>query len=206
MRCAQRFAELAREIGDGRTPEEVADGFIRIAVENMANAIKKISVQRGYDVTEYALNCFGSAGGQHACAIADTLGMETVLIHPLSGLLSAYGMGLAPIRASREQSVEAPLDAEALAALGRAARAPRGGDARRGRRPGRGAGDIAVTAWAHLRYDGTDTALPVLLADAKGMRDTFEALHRQRFGFVSPEKRVVIAALEVEAAGGAVAH
>ena len=86
--------------------EEVADGFLRIAVENMANAIKKISVQRGYDVTEYALNCFGSAGGQHACLIADTLGMETVLIHPLSGLLSAYGMGLADLRASRERSVE----------------------------------------------------------------------------------------------------
>ncbi len=196
------FAELAREIGDGRTPEEVADGFIRIAVENMANAIKKISVQRGYDVTEYALNCFGSAGGQHACAIADTLGMETVLIHPLSGLLSAYGMGLAPIRASREQSVEAALDAEALAALdalrARLAEATRGEVAAQGVE----AGDIAVTAWAHLRYEGTDTALPVLLADAKGMRDTFETLHRQRFGFVSPEKRVVIAALEVEAAGG----
>ena len=105
MRAA--FAELAQQIGDGRSAEEVADGFIRIAVENMANAIKKISVQRGYDVTEYALNCFGSAGGQHACLIADTLGMETVLIHPLSGLLSAYGIGLAQIRASREQSVEA---------------------------------------------------------------------------------------------------
>ena len=196
------FAELAREIGDGRTPEEVADGFIRIAVENMANAIKKISVQRGYDVTEYALNCFGSAGGQHACAIADTLGMETVLIHPLSGLLSAYGMGLAPIRASREQSVEAPLDAEALAALdalrARLAEATRGEVAAQGVE----AGNIAVTAWAHLRYEGTDTALPVLLAHAKGMRDTFETLHRQRFGFVSPEKRVVVAALEVEAAGG----
>ena len=105
MRAA--FTELAQQIGDGRSAEEVADGFLRIAVENMANAIKKISVQRGYDVTEYALNCFGSAGGQHACLIADTLGMETVLIHPLSGLLSAYGIGLAQIRASREQSVEA---------------------------------------------------------------------------------------------------
>ena len=108
------FTRSDSGIGDGRTPEEVADGFLRIAVENMANAIKKISVQRGYDVTEYALNCFGSAGGQHACQIADTLGMETVLIHPLSGLLSAYGMGLANIRASREQSVEAPLDAPSM--------------------------------------------------------------------------------------------
>ena len=111
------FAELAAQVGDGRAPEEIADGAIRIAVENMANAIKKISVERGYDVTEYALNCFGSAGGQHACLIADTLGIETVLIHPLSGLLSAYGMGLAKMRASRERSIEAPLDDGAMRAI-----------------------------------------------------------------------------------------
>ena len=201
----EAFAALAAEIGDGRTPEDVADGFIRIAVENMANAIKKISVQRGYDVTEYALNCFGSAGGQHACQIADTLGMETVLIHPLSGLLSAYGMGLAPIRASREQSVEAPLNREALAEVDglrtRLAEATRAEVADQGVEPA----DISVTAWAHLRYDGTDTALPVALGEARAMRDAFEALHRQRFGFVSPEKGVTIAALEVEAAGGGAA-
>jgi 5-oxoprolinase (ATP-hydrolysing) len=193
------FAALAAEIGDGRTPEEVADGFIRIAVENMANAIKKISVQRGYDVTEYALNCFGSAGGQHACQIADTLGMETVLIHPLSGLLSAYGMGLAPIRASREQSVETQLGEETLAGLDglrtRLSEVTRGEVEAQGVEPA----DIVVTASAHLRYDGTDTALPIPLGDAGAMRAAFEALHRQRFGFVSPEKGVVIAALEVEA-------
>ncbi len=107
------FAELAGEIGDGRSPEEVAEGFLKIAVENMANAIKKISVSRGYDVTGYALSCFGGAGGQHACAIADTLGMKTVLIHPLAGILSAYGMGLADIRANRQQAIERPLDDEA---------------------------------------------------------------------------------------------
>src|SRR6266436_5087640 len=104
----QAFAELAREIGDGRSGEDVADGFIKIAVENMANAIKKISVQRGYDVTRYALNCFGGAGGQHACLVADALGMTKVLIHPFSSLLSAYGMGLADIRATRQQAVEEP--------------------------------------------------------------------------------------------------
>jgi len=196
------FAELAAEIGDGRAPEEAADGFIRVAVENMANAIKKISVQRGYDVTEYALNCFGSAGGQHACLIADTLGMETVLIHPLSGLLSAYGIGLAPIRASREQSVEASLSAEALAGLDDLR--IRLSDTTRAEVAAQGVelSDIAVSAWAHLRYEGTDTALAVALGEAAPMRAAFEALHRQRFGFVSPEKRVVIAALEVEAAGG----
>jgi 5-oxoprolinase (ATP-hydrolysing) len=201
----EAFATLASEIGDGRTPEDVADGFIRIAVENMANAIKKISVQRGYDVTEYALNCFGSAGGQHACQIADTLGMETVLIHPLSGLLSAYGMGLAPIRASREQSVEAPLNAEALAEVEslrtRLAAVTRAEVAAQGVEPD----DVAVSAWAHLRYDGTDTALPVALGEPGAMRDAFEALHRQRYGFVSPEKGVTIATLEVEAAGGGAA-
>ena len=102
---ADRFAALAGEIGDGRSAEEVADGFITIAVENMANAIKKISVQRGYDVTRNTLlNCFGGAGGQHACLVADALGMKTVLIHPFSGLLSAYGMGLADIRATRQQA------------------------------------------------------------------------------------------------------
>src|SRR5580693_2855802 len=116
------FAALAERIGDGRTGEEVADGFIRIAVENMANAIKKISVQRGYDVTRYALNCFGGAGGQHACPVADALGMTSVLIHPFSSLLSAYGMGLADIRSVRQQAVEEPFDEKVRATLDKVAR------------------------------------------------------------------------------------
>jgi 5-oxoprolinase (ATP-hydrolysing) len=196
------FADLAQQIGDGRSAEEVADGFLRIAVENMANAIKKISVQRGYDVTEYVLNCFGSAGGQHACLIADTLGMETVLIHPLSGLLSAYGIGLAQIRASREQSVETALSHAALSDIDRLRERLASEVEAEVAQQGVDPGEIAVTVWAHLRYDGTDTALPVLIGTAADMRDTFETLHRQRFGFVSPEKRLIIAALEVEAAGG----
>ncbi len=196
------FAELADQIGDGRTPEEVADGFLRIAVENMANAIKKISVQRGYDVTEYALNCFGSAGGQHACLIADTLGMETVLIHPLSGLLSAYGMGLAKLRASREQSVEAPLDAASMKDVEALAEKLRSDVAAEVAAEGVGAGEIATSVNLHLRYEGTDTALPIRLADPESMRAEFERRHRQRFGFISPEKRVFIAAVEVEAVGG----
>src|SRR4030095_7525918 len=108
---------LAAEIGDGRSPEDVADGFIKIAVENMANAIKKISVQRGYDVTRYALNCFGGAGGQHACLVADALGMTKVLIDPFSSLLAAYGMGLADIRATRQQAIEETFGAKSLAAI-----------------------------------------------------------------------------------------
>src|SRR6202011_348155 len=102
------------EVGDGRGPEQVADGFIAIAVAKMAEAIKKISVARGYDVTRYALNCFGGAGGQHACDVADALSIKTILIHPLSSLLSAYGMGLADIRANRSQGVEEPLGDDAL--------------------------------------------------------------------------------------------
>src|SRR5262249_26238410 len=117
------FAALARQVNDkvnetspgsAHSAEEIADGFIKIAVENMANAIKKISVQRGYDVTRYALNCFGGAGGQHACLVADALGITKVLIHPFSSLLSAYGMGLADIRAIREQAIEEPLGDRAL--------------------------------------------------------------------------------------------
>ena len=132
------FAELAREIGDGRSAEEVADGFIKIAVENMANAIKKISVQRGYDVTRYALNCFGGAGGQHACLVADALGMTKVLIHPFSSLLSAYGMGLADIRATRQQAIEEPFGDERARRARRRSAARLGKEARaRGRRPGR---------------------------------------------------------------------
>ena len=129
------FAALADRIADGRTPEEIADGFLRIAVQNMATAIKKISVQRGYDVTEYVLNCFGGAGGQHACLVADTLGIRTVLIHPYSGVLSAYGMGLADIRATRNRAVMKPV-ADGLD-LSRRRTRPRGGCRRRGAAAGR---------------------------------------------------------------------
>jgi 5-oxoprolinase (ATP-hydrolysing) len=158
------FAALASQVnekgpGSGRSAEEIADGFIKIAVENMANAIKKISVQRGYDVTRYALNCFGGAGGQHACLVADALGMTKVLIHPFSSLLSAYGMGLADIRATRQQAIEEPLGPAAMRkkidifeTLGNAAV-----DELRAQ----GVGQIHVFVRAHIRYSGTDTALVV---------------------------------------------
>ncbi len=195
------FASLAQEMGGGKTAEEVAEGVIRIAVENMANAIKKISVARGYDVTAYALNCFGAAGGQHACLIADALGMETVLIHPLSGLLSAYGMGLAPVRASREQSVEVVLDEAAMHALAQmvevmakevmAAVVDEGVPLR----------NVRVASRLHLRYQGSDTAIPVRLMRLDLMRTAFEEAHERQFGFTSPDKGIVVATLEVEATG-----
>jgi 5-oxoprolinase (ATP-hydrolysing) len=155
------FAALAKEIGDGREPEQVADGFIKIAVENMANAIKKISVQRGYDVTRYTLNCFGGAGGQHACLVADALGMESVLIHPFSSLLSAYGMGLADIRSVRQQAIEQPLGEEVHASLEKVAR--KLSRAAAGEVMGQGVTPqkIKIHVRAHVRYAGTDTALIV---------------------------------------------
>jgi len=196
------FAELAQQVGNGRSPEEIADGFIRIAVENMANAIKKISVERGYDVTEYALNCFGSAGGQHACLIADTLGIEAVLIHPLSGLLSAYGMGLAHIRASRERSIEAPLNADTMRKIENLAFDLGSETTEELLDEGVEHDDIAIGTFVHLRYEGADTALPIPFSEPDIMARDFEMLHRQRFGFISPEKSIFAAAIEVEAAGG----
>jgi len=195
------FAALAGEVGD-KSPEEIADGFIKIAVENMANAIKKISVQRGYDVTRYALNCFGGAGGQHACLVADALGMTTVLIHPFSSLLSAYGMGLADIRATRQQAIEEAYGAKALAALnkvgGRLAKDVSTEVA------GQGVPEkaIKVHVRAHIRYAGTDTALVVRAGTLNAMKAAFEKAHKAQFGFIDRNKDLVIEAVSVEAVGG----
>jgi 5-oxoprolinase (ATP-hydrolysing) len=197
----EKFAALAKEIG-GKKPEEVADGFIKIAIENMANAIKKISVQRGYDVTRYALNCFGGAGGQHACLVADALGMTKVLIHPFSSLLSAYGMGLADIRATRQQAIEEDFGAKALASLKREG-ARLGADAK-AEVAGQGvaAASIKVHVRAHIRYAGTDTALVVDAGTLSRMKTAFEKAHKARFGFIDRSKQLVIEAVSVEAVGG----
>jgi 5-oxoprolinase (ATP-hydrolysing) len=195
------FTELAKEIG-GKSPEEIADGFIKIAVENMANAIKKISVQRGYDVTRYALNCFGGAGGQHACLVADALGMTEVLIHPFSSLLSAYGMGLADIRATRQLAIEETMGTKSLAAVKREG-ARLGKDAK-AEVAGQGvpAGSIKVIVRAHVRYAGTDTALIVEAGPLPKMKSAFEKAHKSRFGFIDRSKELVIEAVSVEAVGG----
>jgi 5-oxoprolinase (ATP-hydrolysing) len=222
------FAALAKEIGDGRTTEQVADGFIKIAIENMANAIKKISVQRGYDVTRYTLNCFGGAGGQHACLVADALGMTSVLIHPYSSLLSAYGMGLAAIRSVRQQAVEEPFVEGVRPTLEKVARKLAG--TATGEVVGQGVTrqKIKVHVRAHIRYAGTDTALIVDAgsfasalvggersgAKRPGERDrrwafslsairgAFERGHKARFGFVDRSKPLVLEAVSVEAVGG----
>ncbi|SUB01866.1 Acetone carboxylase beta subunit [Pannonibacter phragmitetus] len=196
------FAELADKIGGGRKPEEVADGFLRIAVENMANAIKKISVQRGYDVTGYALTCFGGAGGQSGCMVADSLGMETVILHPFSGILSAYGMGLADIRASRQQAVIKRLEDALMPALDTLRAELAAQTEAELKAQGVTGDDCETLTRAHLRYEGTDTPLPVLLASPAEMMAAFEDAHRKQFGFAYENKPVVVEALEVESSGG----
>jgi 5-oxoprolinase (ATP-hydrolysing) len=200
-----KFTELsnriARDTGDTRGPEEVAAGFAEIAVANMASAIKKISVQRGYDVTEYVLNVFGGAGGQHACAVADALGMTRVLIHPLAGVLSAYGIGLADIIAMREQAVEVPLTQPSLDRMAETT-GPLEQDARaevsaEGVPPER----ISVVHRAHLRYQGTDTAVIVPVGSLADMTAAFEAEYSRRFSFLMPDKPVIVEAVSVEVTG-----
>src|SRR5208337_1071318 len=191
----ERFAALARDIGDGRSAEAVADGFLSIAVAKMAEAIKTISVARGYDVTRYALNCFGGAGGQHACDVADALAITTVLIHPLSSLLSAYGMGLADIAAQRAQGVEEPLDVGALARVGLIADALAEASIKEVLGQGVAWEEVRVRRRAQLRYVGSDTTIEVALASPLAMRRAFEKAHKGRFGFIDREKAVVIEAV-----------
>lgn len=197
--------EVARATGKRHTPQQVAAGFLDIAVLNMANAVKKISVQRGHDVTRYALTSFGGAGGQHACAVADALGVGTVIVPPLAGVLSAYGIGLADATAMREQSVEAELDEQSIVRvrgicdeLALRTRSELRADA---------VPDAAITtrAKALLRYAGTDSSLPVPLDSAPVMREAFESAHRARYAFTM-DKPVVVEAVSVEAVGAAGDH
>jgi len=203
-----RFAALARDIAvaygkaaEPPAPEDVAEGFLRVAVENMANAIKQISVQRGYDVTEYTLNCFGGAGGQHACLVADSLGIGRVFIHPFAGVLSAYGMGLASVRAMRERAVEAPCEAGIAADLAEKLDALEADARREVAEQGIVSERITVARRVHLRYEGTDTALIVPFGDRQAMIEAFAELHRQRFGFAAPDRGHVVEAVSVEAVG-----
>ncbi|GAB4465709.1 MAG: hydantoinase B/oxoprolinase family protein [Elainellaceae cyanobacterium] len=215
-----QFAALAAEIsastGDARSPkgslrespEQVAEGFLAIAIEKMASAIKKISIQRGYDITEYTLCCFGGAGGQHACRIAESLGISQIFLHPYAGVLSAYGIGLADVTIIREQSVEAPLTEAQLPALQqvleRLAIAARQdlqqqGIAAKSDTPLHPDAQVQIRPKVHLRYEGTDTALIVDFASLDAMQNAFSQLYRQRYGFVMEHKPLIIEAVSVEA-------
>ena len=199
-----KFITLASEIAEATrhpalSPEEVAMGFLRIAIDNMANAIKKISVQRGHDVTGYTLQCFGGAGGQHACGVADALGMTRVFLHPFAGVLSAFGMGLADLRALREVQFDAPLTDHARAKtlkddLALAAQAEL---------HAQGIAAPTTSARAFLRYEGSHQSLEIAFDTPEAMQTAFNAAHLARFGFVSPERALLFEMLAVEAMGGA---
>lgn len=192
--------EIARATGTQRTPEEVAEGFIDIAVGAMANAIKKISVARGYDVTRYTLQCFGGAGGQHACRVADALGMNRVFAHPLAGVLSAYGMGLADQSVMREGAIEQPL-ATSMAALTERLDALAADAEGELKRQGVSGGQVQLHRRVHVRYEGTDSALVVPFGSAAEIQSGFESAYRQRFAFLMHERRLVVEAVSVEAVG-----
>jgi 5-oxoprolinase (ATP-hydrolysing) len=200
-----KFAALADEIehalGKKQTPEQVAEGFLQIAVANMANAIKFISVQRGHDVTEYTLQCFGGAGGQHACLVADELGMQRVYIHPLAGVLSAYGMGLADIVAMRERAVELAVSATSAHDIARALDALAAEAQTEVESQGVAKSSIDIKRRVHLRYEGTDSALIVAFASVEEMTHAFEAQYRQRFSFLMPGRVLIAEAVSVEAIG-----
>ena len=195
------FIALTEQIntatGQSLTPEEVAEGFLKIAVDNMANAIKKISVERGHDVTTYTLQCFGGAGGQHACLVADALGMRSVLIHPFAGVLSAYGMGLAEIRALREAQVDCPLKNLAPAQE----IATRLCEEARAEVAAQGSAQITLTTRAHIRYAGSHQTLDVAFGPADDMADEFATAHTSRFGFAPKGHALLIDMISVEAIG-----
>ncbi|WP_340161398.1 hydantoinase B/oxoprolinase family protein [uncultured Hoeflea sp.] len=195
----QAFDALAKQ-QPGKSAEEIAEGFITIAVENMANAIKKISVQRGYDVTRYLLNCFGGAGGQHACLVADALGMESILIHPFSGLLSAYGIGLASVFASRQQALIKSLSEDSRVDVKLLIDVLCKGVFEELATQGVPDDAISWRPMLQLRYDGTDTTIPVAFSDFDfdAARTEFEAAHKAQFGFVYDNKTVIIEAISVE--------
>ncbi|MBW4524671.1 MAG: hydantoinase B/oxoprolinase family protein [Phormidium tanganyikae FI6-MK23] len=188
----QQFTDLAAEIqaktGNSRTPEQVAEGFLAIAIDKMATAIKQISIQRGYDVTDYTLCCFGGAGGQHACLIAEALGMSRIFIHPYAGVLSAYGMGLADVRSLKERAIETVLTEPLIPTLEQQfeSLAPQNFTA------------VQVLKTVHLKYAGTDTTLPIEFGTFDAICDHFNQTYTQRYGFTMSGKSLIVEAISVE--------
>ncbi|QIL69269.1 5-oxoprolinase [Diaphorobacter sp. HDW4B] len=191
-----KFDEVASQLG--RAPESVAHGYIEIAVQQMANAIKKISVARGYDVTRYTLQCFGGAGGQHACLVADALGMEKVLIHPLAGVLSAYGMGLADQNVMREKALELRLSAENVPQIEQTLNELESVASAELSERGLTTSQSQVLRRAHVRYEGADSALVIPLGTLDEMTAAFERAYRQRFSFLMQGRALVVEAVSVE--------
>jgi 5-oxoprolinase (ATP-hydrolysing) len=199
---ARKFTELSAEVsaqaGKSITPRQVAQGFIEIAIANMAKAIRQISLERGHDVTRHVLVAFGGAAGQHACLVADTLGIRRIMIHPLAGVLSAYGIGIAEVRRLREQSVNEPLERAALADIAEGLRNQVAADIAEQKVA---FARIEFIATAELSYAGVDSALKVPLDERDAMRAAFDAQHRERFGFAVRDRRVMVQTLSVEGVG-----
>jgi len=200
-----KFRELAEEIGsftgEDYSPERVAEGFLKVAVENMANAIKKISIQRGYDIKNYTLCCFGGAGAQHACQVADSLGLRTIFIHPLAGVLSAYGMGLADRRILKEYAVERVMDEGLLTQLSREFSRMETEGREEMLDQGVAEGRITAQHKVHTKYIGTNTPLIMDPADTDSIRAAFDREHRKRFGFIMQDRELVVEAISVEIIG-----
>jgi len=197
--AAARLEAVARDanaaLGKTVSLHEIAEGFLRIAVDNMANAIRKISIARGHDVTRYTLACFGGAGGQHACQVADALGMERILIHPLAGVLSAYGIGLAEVKAIREMSWLKPLEVQFSDGLAQLEDESRRMLTDQGVAPDA----IRLARHARLRMPGSDNVIEVEVAPMEAMRDLFASLHRKRFGYAEEGAGLIIDSLAVTA-------
>ncbi|MDH6097289.1 hydantoinase/oxoprolinase family protein [Anabaenopsis sp. FSS-46] len=198
----QKFQQLAQEIttvtANYLTPEQVAAGFMAIAVENMANAIKKISLQRGYDVTQYVLCCFGGAGGQVACLIADTLGMKQIFLHPYAGVLSAYGMGLADVRATRVAGVEQPLNQDLIPQLMQL-RESLETQARSELSQNESSVEATVIQKLDVKYEGTNSTLSIdFNSDVMVMHTAFIDEHKSRYGFIQPDKPLIVESIFVE--------
>jgi 5-oxoprolinase (ATP-hydrolysing) len=200
------FEQIARQLDDGRSAEDVAEGFLEIAVEHMAQAIKKISVSRGYDVQDYTMNCFGGAGGQHACLVAERLGINTIFLHPLSGVLSAYGMGLADIRTERQAVLEVELASSRLELLLETIEKLKVANCNDLAEQGLRSEQLKHVSTALLRYKGTDTNINIPVAAAEEMQQAFEASHQRQFGFIAPEKSIILEVITVESFGGSDEH
>ncbi len=196
------FQNIADTLNDGRTYEEVAEGFLQIAIEHMAQAIKKISVERGHDVQKHVLNCFGGAGGQHACLVAERLGIKTILLHPFAGVLSAYGMGLAHLSVQKQKSIRKVLNQEAINFSQAQSLELIEESSLELETQGVQKELQNSTTLAYIRYQGTDTNIPVVLADLDTTRIQFEKEHNKQFGFINPDKNIILDYIDVEVFGG----
>jgi 5-oxoprolinase (ATP-hydrolysing) len=201
----EKFAALAEEVsqatGVERTAEQIAHGCLAIAVDNMANAIKRISIERGHDISDYVLCCFGGAAGQHACLVADSLGLERILVHPLASVLSAYGMGLADVRALRQRAIEASLDADLMPRIAQTIEELGAEGHEELTQQGVSEEQISTEPRIHIRYSGTDTPLEIAHGSLAELRRAFEAEHRARYGFVVEGRPLVVEQITVEAIG-----